>query len=115
MTATFLLVLLIGFGVMALVFLLAGKGLNRKSKWLGVTALALAAPFFYWLGVFSEQFVSGQCYSRSIHLVSDAVASTDSPSLLAEDIRALPLHGYETVCSDVEAAAGKLPGAGASE
>jgi len=113
MTATFLLVLLIGFGVMALIFLLAGRGLTQKSKWLGLAAIVLAAPFFFWLGAFSEQFTSGQCYSRSIHLIANAVSRSDNPERLAEQIRALPLYGYETVCSEVEIASEGLPNAGA--
>jgi hypothetical protein len=113
MSATFLLVLLIGFGVMTLIFLLAARGLTHKSKWLGLAAIACSAPFFYWLGAFSEQFTSGQCYSRSIGMIATAVAKTDSPVELSERIRPLPLHGYETVCSDVEVASEKLPNAGA--
>lgn len=111
MTATFLLALLVGFGVMVLIFLLAGRGLTQQSKWLGLAAIALAAPFFFWLGAFSEQFTSGQCYSRSIHLIADAVAKTGTPERLAEQIRSLPLHGYETVCSEVEVASEALPNA----
>jgi 4-amino-4-deoxy-L-arabinose transferase-like glycosyltransferase len=113
MTATFLLVLVVGFGVMALIFLLAARGLTKKSKWLGLAAIIFAAPFFFWLGAFSEQFTSGQCYSRSIHLIANAVARTDAPAGLAEQIRSLPLYGYETVCSEVEVASEKLPNAGA--
>lgn len=109
MTATLLLVCLFGFGVMTLAFLTVGRGLTRKSKWLGVVAIALAAPFFYWLGAFSEQFTSGQCYSRSIHLIANAVSATDTPARLADQIRALPLYGYETSCPHVEAAAETLP------
>jgi hypothetical protein len=113
MAITFLLVLLIGFGVMALVFLLAGRGLTKQSKWLGLAAIVCSAPFFYWLGVFSEQFTSGQCYSRTIDMIANAAAKSDSPAELSKKIRALPLYGYETSCSDVEAAAEKLPNAGA--
>ena len=113
MSATFLLILLTGFVVMALIFLLAGRGLTRKSKWLGLLAIALAAPFFFWLGAFSEQFTSGQCYSRSIAMIASAVAKTDSPVTLSEQIKILPLYGYETVCSDVEAASEELPYASA--
>ncbi|KGM51234.1 hypothetical protein N800_13610 [Lysobacter daejeonensis GH1-9] len=113
MTATFLLALLIGFGAMAVIFLLAARGLTKRSKWLGLAAIVLAAPFFFWLGAFSEQFTSGQCYSRSIHLIANAVAGTDAPGRLAEQIRELPLYGYETVCSEVEVASAGLPNAGA--
>ena len=112
MMTAFLLVLLAGFGVMALIFLLAARGLTKTSKWLGVAAMAFAAPFFYWLGVFSEQFTAGQCYSRSVGMIANAVAKTDSPAALSGQIRALPLHGYETMCPEVEAAAEKLPNAG---
>jgi hypothetical protein len=113
MTVTFLLVLLIGFGVMALIFVLAGRGLTRASKWLGLAAILLSAPFFYWLGAFSEQFTSGQCYSNVIAMIANSVEKSDSPTTLSEKIRALPLYGYETICAEVEAAAEKLPNASA--
>ena len=113
MIATFLLVLLVGFVVTASTFLLMARGLNRKSKWLGLAAIAFAAPFFFWIGAFSEQFTSGQCYSRSIGMIASAVAKTDSPIDLSEKIKALPLYGYETVCSEVEAATERLPNSGA--
>ena len=113
MAATFLLVLLIGLGAMTLIFLLAGRGLTRKSKWLGLAAIVLSAPFFYWLGVFSEQFTSGQCYSRTISMIANSVAKSDLPIGLSDKIRSLPLYGYETICSEVEAAAEKLPNASA--
>ncbi|KRA54048.1 hypothetical protein ASD77_05325 [Pseudoxanthomonas sp. Root65] len=112
MIAILLLVLLIGLGVMTLIFLLAARGATRKGKWLGLAAIILAAPFFFWLGAFSEQFTAGQCYSSAIHAIANAVAATDEPAALAEKIRALPLHGYETSCVQVEAAAVKLPRAG---
>lgn len=71
----------------------------------------LAAPFFFWLGAFTEQFDSGLCYSRSIDLIAKAVAKTDAPISLAKQISSLPLHGYETECSEVELASKQLPGA----
>lgn len=113
--AYLLLVFVAGFIIMSLAFLLLGKGLTRPSKWLGVIALAFAAPFFYWLGLFSEQFSAGLCYSDSIHKIANAVQMTDSPGKLAEQIRGLPLHGYETVCSEVQTAASQLPHADAPE
>jgi hypothetical protein len=113
MTATFLLVLLIGFGAATLTFLIAARGLTRNSKWLGLVAIVLAAPFFFWLGGFSERFVSGQCYTRSVDLIANSVARTDDPVELAEKIRSLPFYGYETQCSEVEFASSKLPKAAA--
>lgn len=113
MTATFLIVLFLGFCVMVLVFLLAASGLIQKSKWLGLAAIVLAAPFFFWLGAFSEQFTSDQCYSRSIGLIASAVTTTETPAELAEQIKSLLLYGYETVCSEVEAAPEKLLSVGA--
>jgi phosphoglycerol transferase MdoB-like AlkP superfamily enzyme len=113
MTPIFLLDLIIGFIAMALVFLLAAKGFTQRNKWLGLAAIAVSAPFFYWLGAFSEQFTSGQCYTRSIEMIANAVAKTDSAAELSEKLRSLPLYGYETVCSDVEAASERLPNASA--
>lgn len=109
MTTLLLFVLLIGFCVMAAVFLLASRGVNRRGAWLGLAAIVLAAPFFFWLGAFSEQFTAGQCYTATIHSIANAVAATDDPAGLAGQIRALPLHGYETSCPQVKAAAVKLP------
>lgn len=109
MTTFLLFGLLIGFCVMAVVFLLASRGVSRRGAWLGLAAIVLAAPFFFWLGAFSEQFTAGQCYSSAIHSIANAVAATDDPAALAGKIRALPLHGYETSCVQVEAAAVKLP------
>lgn len=113
MTGLFLLVLLVGFSVASLAFLLVAQGLTKKSKWLGMAAMVLAAPFFFWLGVLSERSISGQCYSRSVHLIADAIAKTQSPASLAERVRSLPLYGYETVCADVEVAAEHLSNASA--
>lgn len=108
-----LIFLIVGFIAMSLVYLLMGRGLTRSSKWLGVATLVLAAPFFFWLGAFSESFTAGICYSNTIHSIGNAVQNTQSPVELAKQIHALPLEGYETVCTEVEAAAEKLPAAGA--
>lgn len=108
-----LIFLIVGFIAMSLVFLLMGRGLTRSSKWLGVATLVFAAPFFFWLGALSESFTAGICYSNTIHSIGNAVQNTQSPVELAKQIHALPLEGYETVCTEVEAAAGKLPNAGA--
>jgi 4-amino-4-deoxy-L-arabinose transferase-like glycosyltransferase len=109
MTTKVLMFLLIGFAVISVVFLLAARGWTRNSKWPGLVAIALAAPFFFWLGAFSEQFTSGQCYSRSISNIANAVSKTESPVVLSQKIRSLPLSGYETVCADVEKESEKLP------
>lgn len=113
MAATHLLVLLVGFGMMALLFLLAARGFSKKNKWLGLAAIVLAAPFFYWLGAFSEQFGSSLCYSSAIQKIANAVGATGSPKDLAKQLHSLPLRGYETVCKDVEAAVEVLPNASA--
>lgn len=42
-------------------------------------------------------------------MIARAIEKTDVPKALAEKVRALPLHGYETNCSEVEAAAHELP------
>ena len=84
-----------------------------KSKWLLTAVFFFSASLFFWLGSFSEQFTSGQCYSHSIRLIASAVAKTNSPVELAVQLNSLPLYGYETVCSEVMAAAEKLPNASA--
>lgn len=65
------------------------------------------------VGALSESFTAGICYSSTIHSIGNAVQNSQSPADLAKQIHALPLEGYETVCTDVEAAAEKLPNAGA--
>ena len=112
-TTMLLLVLPIGFFVLALLFIAAVWTAPRRTKWLGIATIAAAAPFFFWLGAFSEQFGAGQCYSNAMGMIANAVEQTGSPQELSKKIRDLPMHGYETVCSDVEAAAAGLPNAGA--
>ncbi len=113
MTLSLLLALLVGCVVMAAMFLGAAWKTPGRAKWFGLVAIVVSAPFFYWLGSFSEQFGAGQCYSNAMSMIANAVERTDSPQDLARQLRALPMHGYETVCSEVEAAAGKLHNAGA--
>jgi hypothetical protein len=94
--------------VLAAMFTFAAAGTNRRAKWLGLAALVAAAPSFVWFGAFGEKFDSGQCYSSVINVIAKAVKETDDPKFLAERIRALPVRGYETGCSEVEAAANEL-------
>jgi hypothetical protein len=100
---------LVAYLVLAAMFTLAAAGTNRRARWLGLAALAAAAPSFIWMGAFGEKFDSGQCYSSVINVIANAVKETDDPKSLAEKIRALPMSGYETRCSEVEAAAHELP------
>ena len=110
---TKLIVLSLGFFTISALFI-AIAWRSTKQRWaLGVLTLAFSAPFFYWLGLFAEQFSSGLCYSNAINSITNAVEATDAPKTLAVQIRALPLDGYETNCEDLEAAAEKLPNAGA--
>ncbi|WP_255990814.1 hypothetical protein [Chitinolyticbacter albus] len=104
--------LLIAYVLLAALFLAAAWPSSHRAKWLGVTAIAAAAPLFFWIGAFAEQFGAGQCYSDAIGMIANAVEGTDAPNELARKIRALPLRGYETVCSNVETAAQNLPNAG---
>ena len=113
MTLTTLLVLLLGYVIFALTFTVIAWKNRKQEKLIGLITVALCAPFFYWLGAFSEQFGAGLCYSSAIDNIATAVGETDNPKSLAEKIRALPLHGYETNCEDVELATGKLPNAAA--
>jgi hypothetical protein len=85
--------------------------MGPRARWLGLATLLAAAPFFVWIGSFGEQFETGQCYSRVNEYVARAVERTDAPQALAEKIEALPFRGYETACSEVEAAARELPNA----
>ena len=110
MTLTLLLVCLVGYVVMAAVFLLATTGSPRRIKWLGLAAIVASAPFFYWLGSFSEQATSGLCYSAVVEGIGNSVEQTNSPKTLAKQIRELPMRGYETSCPEVEQAARQLPG-----
>ena len=100
---------LVAYLVLAAMFTLAAAGTNRRARWLGLAALAAAAPGFLWMGAFAEKFDSGQCYSSVINVIANAVKETDNPKSLAEKIQALPMRGYETLCSEVEAAAHELP------
>ena len=112
---TFLLVILLAsYLVMTVMFLIAAWGTTRCAKWLGLAAIAAAAPFFFWLGTFSEQFGAGQCYSNVVSMIANAVEKTNAPQDLSKKIRALPMRGYETICSEVEIAGQRLlPDAGA--
>lgn len=109
MTLPLLLAALVGYGVLAAVFVAVTKDAKRHVRWLGLAAIAVSAPVFVWFGAFSEQFSSGQCYSSAIASIASAVEHTHSPEALAEQIRALPMHGYETICTEVESAARRLP------
>lgn len=108
-----LLASLIAYIIFVGLFVAAAPDTNRHAKWLGLTALAAAAPVFIWIGAFGEQFESGQCYTQTITMIARAIEKTDAPKTLAEKVKALPLHGYETDCSEVLAAVHELPNAAA--
>ena len=109
MVAALIPVLLVGYLFLGVAFLVATRGAAPRVKWLGLASILAAAPFFYWLGAFSEQFGSGQCYSRIVGTIANSAEHSNSPKELAQHIRALPMHGYETDCSEVEIAAKALP------
>lgn len=111
MAALFFTVLLIGYFLMAAIFAVVAWKSPTRAKWSGLAAIALAAPVFSWLGSFTERFDAGQCYSSTIVKIANAVEHTDAPTGLAKKIRALPLRGYETTCTEVDAAANELPNA----
>jgi hypothetical protein len=101
-----------GYVILAALFLVATSSrMGRRAKWLGLAAIVAAAPALVWFGAFGEQTAAGQCYSKINDYVARAVERTDAPRALAEQISALPFRGYETSCSEVEAAASKLPNA----
>lgn len=110
MTLSLLLICLVGYLVMAASFFICAQGAPRRARWLGFVAIVASAPFFYWLGAFSEQIESGLCYSNVINRVANAVEQTNSPKVLAEQLKALPMRGYETSCHEVEQATHRLPG-----
>ena len=110
---TKLLILSLGFFVISALFIAIAWKSTKQRLALGVLTFALSAPFFYWLGAFAEQFSSSLCYSSAIQSITNAVEATEAPKELASQIRSLPLSGYETNCEDLEAAARKLPNAGA--
>ena len=103
-----LLVALLTYLALAAVFTGIVWKANTQVKWFGLAAIAAAAPIFFLAGAFAEQFSAGQCYTETILTIADSVEKTDTPAALAEKIRTLPLYGYETVCSEVEAAAYEL-------
>lgn len=113
MTALLLLTLFVGYIAFAIAFVVIAWKSPPRAKWGGLAAIAAAAPFFIWLGAFGEQFGAGQCYSNTFSMIGNAVERTDAPVVLAKKIRALPFHGYETNCTEVEAAAKELPNASA--
>ena len=110
MTLTLLWVCLVGYLVIAAVFVVSTASSSRRAKWLGLLAIAASAPFFYWLGAFSEQATSGICYSTVVEGVANSLEQTNSPKALAKQIRELPMRGYETSCPEVEQAARRLLG-----
>ena len=110
MEVLLLLSLLVGYVVMAFVFLASAHTASRRSRWLGFIAIAAAAPVFYWLGAFYEQASAGICYSNVVGRVASAVEQTNSPKALAAEIKSLPMRGYETSCPEVEQASRKLSG-----
>ncbi len=112
MTVSTLLLLLAGYLIFAAIFLGLDWRSTRHAKWGGLAAIAAAAPVFFWLGAFGEQFGAGLCYSEVVHAIAGAVEASQDPGATARQIRDLPMHGYETSCAEVEAAARKLPGAG---
>ena len=111
MTVLLLPALLIGYVVLAALFVAATWKSPARAKWLGLASIAAAAPLFLWIGSFAEQFGAGQCYSSAIGMIANAVENSNSPAELGKQIRALPLRGYETSCSEVESAAKALPNA----
>jgi len=100
---------LLSFVIMAMLFIAAMWRSPSRAKWLGVVLLAASAPFFFWVGAFSEQFGAALCYSESMDMIANAVEKTEDPIELSKKIRALPMRGYETECTDLEAAAKGLP------
>jgi len=104
---------LIGYVVLVVLFMVAVWHSPPRAKWLGLASITTAAPFFVWLGYFTEQFGAGQCYSSTVALIANSVEHTKSPAKLSQRIRSLPLNGYETDCKEVEAAAKELPNANA--
>lgn len=110
MTAAALLALLGGYVVMSAIFVGVARRSEPRVKWLGIAIIALAAPFFFWLGAFTGEFGAGQCYSEVIGRIATAADASEGSASLGAAIRALPMQGYETVCGEVERASRTLPG-----
>jgi hypothetical protein len=107
----FLLLLPIAYLILTIAFVATTPALPARTRWLGLAAVLAGAPLFYWIGSFGTQFQSGLCYSEVITDITIAVEKTSNPNTLATKLRALPLAGYETSCSDVKVAAKRLSGA----
>lgn len=108
MALPLLLLALLGYFVLAGLFWVGSRGAPMRARIAGVIAIAAAAPGFIWFGGFGERFTAGQCYSNAFEAVAAAVERSETPKVVAAQIRALPLHGYETECAEVEEAARRL-------
>lgn len=108
MAISLLLLALVGYFVLTGLFWVASIGTPMRARLAGFIAIAAAAPVFICFGGFRERFTAGQCYSNAFDSVAAAAERTNAPKTLAAQIRALPLHGYETECAEVEEAARRL-------
>ncbi|MEG2804800.1 hypothetical protein [Stenotrophomonas sp.] len=104
-----LILLVVGFALTAVLYLLSFAAPPAARRWLGLAAVACAAPLFFMLGEMSAHFDDGVCYTDALQSVAGAVARTDDPVALARRIEALPVVGYETYCPEVREAAAALP------
>jgi hypothetical protein len=97
--------------MLAIAFVATTSGLPARARWLGLTAILAGAPFFYWIGNLGAQFQAGLCYSEVIGDITVAVEKTNNPTSLASKLKRLPLAGYETSCTDVNAATKRISSA----
>ena len=98
----FLFLLPILYLILLTAFVATTRALPAKARWLRLAAILTGAPLFYWIGGFGTQFQSSLCYSEVISDITSALEKTTNPNTLAAKLRALPLAGYETSCSDVK-------------
>ncbi len=79
-----------------------------------VLVFSFCAGIAYWFGVFTTSFNTNLCYSSVIYEIERglalAVASedTDAVNQFQKKLSALPLHGYESNCEEVQEAANTL-------
>lgn len=72
-------------------------------------AFLLAGIVVFYAGVFSTSFNSNMCYSSAMHELqqrAQAVAASKDPAAMEDYVKlmqALPLHGYETSCDEIQA------------
>lgn len=93
--------------VATIAWLVLDKKLHKLRVLMGFVAIVCSAPFFVSTGMFLGSFSDGMCYSSAIHDLGELsifIANSKNSEYIdryQNFLKALPLHGYETTCSEV--------------